>query len=776
MIGESPKRKEDLRLLTGRGRFMDDLRLPGMRHLVFVRSPHARAKITRIDTRAACAMPGVSAFTAADLPEVTSHVLPTFIEPASNPYSVFNEPPPQHALAQGEVRHVGEVVAAIVAEDPYRAADAAEAVRVEYEPAPAIVDAEAAAQDGAPQVHAGRSNVVARIQMSVGDVAAAFAAADVIVEERIQYARVTSMPVEPRGVAAQFDTTTRALTIWAGHQAPYALRDTAAAFLDLPAESVRAIVPDTGGGFGPKIAVYPEDVIVAILAVRLRVPIKWIQTRSEFMVSTQHARDQIHYAKLAARRDGTVLGLEIRIIKDVGAYHYWAMIEPTNCINHLPSHYRLRNVRGEGISVVTNKVPSSPYRGAGRPEANFVMERLLDTLAGRLDLDPAELRRRNLIPTEEMPYRSGLTYRDGVPIVYDGGDYPLEFKRALEAVDYEGWRRRQTELRARGRYIGIGLCTYLEAGGVGWPCEGATVKVDGQGHVDVLIGVSHSGQGHETVFAQIAADYLGAAFEKVYVRGGDTALIAYGFGTGASRVAVNTGNAVAEAAAGVKLKACTVAARLLECDQKDVRIEGGQAFVVGAPMRSIPLGTIARAALRDPALAAMGGPGLCDTNYYYPPTVTWSSGVAVAVVEVDPETGAIKVLKYAMAHDCGQQINPMIVDGQVVGGFAQGLGVALGEVIEYDREGQLLTGSLMDYPIPRASDIPALVTEHLHFPTTHNRLGVRGVGEGPTGPPPAAIANAVSDAFGRRLNIRFPVLTPARVHALLREAGVIPAR
>jgi len=496
MIGQSFKRKEDVRLLTGSGRFVDDLRLPGVRRLVVVRSPYARAKITRIDASGALAMPGVSVFTAADLPEVRSHLLPTFVEPASNPYAVSNTPPPQHVLALEEVRHVGEPVVAVVADDPYRAVDAAEAIRVEYEPLPPIVDPEAAAQDGAPQVHAGRSNVVGRIQMSVGDVDRAFAEADVVVEERIRYPRVTSMPLEPRAAAAQFDEASGTLTVWSGHQGPYMLRDAVAAFLGVPAESVRVIVPDTGGAFGPKIAVYPEDVLVAVLAARLRTPIKWIQTRSEFMTSTQHARDQVHYVKLAARRDGTLLGLQIRIIKDIGAYHCWAMIEPTNCINHLPSHYRLRHVRGEAISVVTNKVPSSPYRGAGRPEAVFVTERLLDVLAARLGMDPAELRRRNLISPEEMPYRSGLTYRDGVPIVYDGGDYPLELRRALELADYDGWRRRQAEWRAQGRYVGIGIAAYLEAGGIGWPCEGATVKVDDRGNVEVMIGVSHSGQGH----------------------------------------------------------------------------------------------------------------------------------------------------------------------------------------------------------------------------------------------------------------------------------------
>jgi carbon-monoxide dehydrogenase large subunit len=769
VIGQPARRKEDDRLIRGRGRYVDDIALPGARHLAIVRSPHARARVLAIDASAARAMPGVAVFTAADLPELAT-VLPTFVEPATNPYADFNDPPPQFVLAAGEVRHVGEAVAAVIAEDRYRAVDAAEAVVVDYEPLPAVVDAERAMAADSPAVHAGRSNVVGRIRVSIGEPEQAFARADVVVEERLTYPRVTSMPIEPRAVCAQADPATGTMTVWAGHQMPYLLRDTVARFLSIPAENVRVICPDTGGGFGPKAAVYPEDVLVPVLARRVGAPVKWIQTRSEFMVSAQHAREQVHEARLAATRDGTLLAAELRIVKDVGAYHYWALIDPTNCVNHLPSHYRIPAIRAEGVCVVTNKVPVTPYRGAGRPEAVFVIERLLDLLAAKLEIDPAELRRRNLIPAEAMPYRSGLTYRDGVPIAYDGGDYPLEFRRALELADYDGWRKRQADLRRAGRHVGIGIATYLEAGGIGWPCEGATVKVDDGGNVEVMIGVSSSGQGHETVFAQVCAEYLGARYDDVRVRGGDTSLLPFGFGTGASRVAVNTGNAVAKAAAEVKRKAARVAARLLECDEQDVRIEGGQAFVAGAAMRALPLGTLARAAMRDPSLAELGGPGLWATQFYYPPSVTWSSGVNVAVVEVDPDTGRLEILKYIAVHDCGRPLNPMIVDGQLLGGFAQGLGVALGESVEYDEQGQLLTGTMMDYPIPHADDMPEFIAEHLVFPTTHNPLGVRGIGEGPTGPPPAAIANAVADAFGGRLRIRFPVLTPARVHALIQEA------
>jgi len=768
VIGQSPRRKEDERLITGRGRFIDDVVLPGLLHLVLVRSTHARARIVAIDTAAARALPGVSAFAAGDLPEL-AEPLPAARADRTNPYVSLDTPRPQRPLATGEVRYVGEPVVAVVAADPYRAADAAEVVRIAYDALPAVVDAEAAMTAESPLVHEGASNVVGQVSKVIGDVDRAFAEAAVVVEDHPAHGRVSSMPIETRGLCAQFDGATQSMTVWAPHQGPYNLRAAVAARLGLPVESVRVIVPDTGGGFGPKEGVYPEDVLVPVLARRLGHPVKWIQTRTEFVSSTHQAREQSHHARLAATRDGRILGLDVQLVKDVGAYHSFSVHEPTNTINHLPSQYKVPAFRAAGFSVVTNKAPSAPYRGAGRPEAILVIERLLDRLAAALGLDPAEVRARNLIPAEEMPYRPGLVYRDGVPVRYDGGDYPLELRRALDLLDYAGWRKRQMELRAQGRRVGLGIAGYLEAGGSVRPGEWATVKVDDRGHVEVLIGVSGSGQGHETVFAQVCAEYLGAAFDDIRVRGGDTTLVPYGYGTGASRVAVNTGNAVAEAAAAVKVKACRVAAGLLECAPDDVRIEAGQAFVVGAPSRTIPLAELARVALRDKSLVALGGPGLWATNFYAPPTVTWSSGVHAAVVEIDVETGRVTVVRYVIVHDCGRQLHPVIVDGQILGGFAQGLGVPLGEQVIYGDDGQLLTSTLMDYPVPRADDMPPLVMEHLQFSTDHNPLGVRGVGEGATGPPAAAIANAVADAFEGRLEIKSPVLTPYAVYTSIQR-------
>jgi aerobic carbon-monoxide dehydrogenase large subunit len=770
VIGQSPRRKEDARLVTGRGRFIDDIVLPGLVHLAFVRSTHARARIVAVDAAAARKLPGVTVFTASDLPE-TAEPLPAARADRTNPYVQLDTPRGEHALAPGEARYVGEPIAAVVGPDAYSTADAIELIRVEYEALPAVVDAEAAMSAGSSEVHAGASNVVGRIGKVIGDVDRAFAEAEVIVEDHPAHGRVSSMAIETRGLCAQHDAATQSLTVWAAHQAPYHLRGAVAARVGLPVESVRVIAPDTGGGFGPKEGIYPEDVLVPILAVRLERPVKWIQTRAEFVACTHQAREQAHHARLAATRDGRILGLDVRIVKDVGAYHCFSVHEPTNTINHLPSQYKVPAFRAEGFSVVTNKTPSAPYRGAGRPEAILVIERLLDRLAAKLGLDPAEVRSRNLIAPAQMPYKPGLIYRDGVAVSYDGGDYPLELRRALDLLDYAGWRKRQADLRALGRRVGLGIAGYLEAGGSVRPGEWATVKIDEHGHVEVLIGVSGSGQGHETVFAQVCAEYLGAAFDDIRVRGGDTTLVPYGYGTGASRVAVNTGNAVAVAATAVKEKAVSVAAGLLECAPADVRIEESRAFVVGAPARTIPLGQLARVALRERSLVEQGGPGLWATKFYAPPTVTWSSGMHAAVVEVDVETGRVAIVRYVIVHDCGRQLHPVIVDGQIVGGFAQGLGVVLGERVVYGEDGQLLTTTLMDYPIPRAEDMPPLVMEHLQFDTDHNPLGVRGVGEGATGPPTAAIANAVADAFDGRLDIRGPVLTPDRVHALLREAG-----
>ncbi len=769
MIGKSVRRKEDERFLTGRGQYVEDVRLPGMLHLAFVRSPYAHARVVGVRRDRALAVPGVVAVVAeGDRPEL-SEPIPELMEPGSlqNPYCDLNTVPPQRPLPR-EVTYRGEQVAAVVAESPYLAADGAEAVEIEYEALPVVATWQTAMTPGAPRVHAGFDNAIAHLRHELGDVEAAFRTADLVVEARLETQSLKSMAMECRGVAAQWEATTGTLTIWSTGQVYYLLRDTVARLLRLPYERVRVIARDVGGGFGPKAPLYPEDVIVPVLAYHMNRPLRWTETRTEHLLASSHSGVQVHDVRVAARADGAIQALDVKIYKDVGAYHHFEMVVPTNTVNHLPGQYRIPNLRAEGWCIVTNKAPVSPYRGAGRPEAIFTMDRVLDLVARETGLDPLDVRLRNIIPGEAMPYRTGLVYRDNVPILYDGGDYPRMLRAATERADYRGWRRRQSDLRQEGRAIGVGISSYLEAGGIG-PCEGATVKLEDTGRVSVLVGVNSQGQGHETTFAQVCAHYLGARFDDVHVSGGDTALMPVGYGTGASRVAVNTGNAVLKAAGEVRRKVAKLAARVLECDERDVEVNDSRAFVIGAPDRSVTFANLADTARRHRLMAELGGPGLLATEYFYPRTVTWSSGVHVAVVEIDVETGGIQILKYVVVHDSGVPLNPMIVDGQVRGGFAQGLGAALTEEVVYDDDGQLLSGTLMDYTVLRAADIPELDVEHFVFPTEENPLGVRAVGESGPISPPAALAAAVEDALGGGVRVTRTPLTTRHLFELIRD-------
>jgi carbon-monoxide dehydrogenase large subunit len=731
-----------------------------MLHLGLLRSPHAHARIARVDRQRALGIPGVVAVVApGDWPELAEPI-PELMEPGSlhNPYCDFNVAPPERALPD-EVTYRGEAVAAVIAESPYAAADGVEALAVDYELLPVVGDWEAAMAPGAPRVHRDFPNIIAHLKHELGDVEAAFAAADIVAEERHALPSLKSIPIECRGIAARWDAPTGTLTVWVTSQLHYLLRDTIAQLLRLPYEQVRVIARDVGGGFGPKASVYPEYLVVAVAAFRLRRPVRWIETRSENLLAQSHSGAQVHDVRIAARRDGTILGLDVKIYKDVGAYHHFEMVVPTNTVNHLPTQYRIPTLRAEGWCIATNKAQVTPYRGAGRPEATFTMDRVLDRVARETGLDPLEVRQRNIIPSDAMPYRTGLVYRDSVPVLYDGGDYPLMLRIATQRAGYKQWRQRQAELRQQGRLVGIGISSYLEAGGIG-PCEGATVKVDDTGRVNVFVGVNSQGQGHETTFAQVCAEHLGAAYDDVVVTGGDTALIKHGFGTGASRVAVNTGNAVMKAAVEVRRKIARLAAHLLEADEQDITVQESRAHVTGFPHRSLTFAQLGGRAYRHRAMDGMGGPGLIATEYFYPRTVTWSSGVHVAVVEVDPDTGRLDVLKYVIVHDSGVPLNPLIVDGQIHGGFAQGYGAAIGEQIVHDADGQVLSGTLMDYMVPRADEMPELEVEHLVFPTPENPLGVRAVGESGPISPPAALAGAVEDALdgGARVT-RLPLTT-----------------
>ena len=767
MLGQRVTRKEDDRFITGKGRYVEDIQLPGMAYLGFVRSPHAHARVRSVDPSAALELPGVIAVIrgdewpelAAKLPDLAGSV--TMVTPYIDTIHL-----PPHLLLPKTVRYVGEQVAVVVAETPYAAADGVDAVEVDYEALPAVADWEDAIRPDAPRVHDDFGNVVAHLKHAVGDMDNALAEADVVIERRFETQSHKSMAIECRAVSAQWDAATGNLNVWTTGQFPYALRNTIANALGLRPESVRVLARDVGGGFGPKGPTYPEDVIAAIIAYRMNRPVRWAETRLEHMTSSNQSGNQANDVRIAAKSDGTILGVELKLHKNVGAYDHFDMMLQINTINHLTTHYRVPNLRVEGWAVSTNTPPNTPYRGAGRIEAVFTMDRILDAIAREIGADPVEVRRRNIVTPEEMPYSNGQTYRDGVPVTYDNLDFPLLLEKALDRADYAGWRERQAAMRQEGRLIGIGISSYVEAGGLG-PCEGSTVKIDAGGRVSVMIGVNSQGQGHETSFAQVCAATLGVRMEDVQVFGGDTSLMNYGFGTGASRVGVNTGNAVFMAATEVRSKVVSLAAEVFGCDPAEIEIKDSVVSTKPPRQDFLTLGELAARAERHKHMAALGGPGFVATEFFYPRTVTWSSGVNVAVVEVDRGTGEVKVLKYVYVHDCGQPLNPMIVDGQISGGFAQGFAAAMGERLVHDSEGQVLTGSLMDYYVPRASDIPDIETEHVTFPTPDNPLGMKSVGESGPNSPPAALAAAIEDALHGAIEItRLPVTASVILGAL----------
>jgi carbon-monoxide dehydrogenase large subunit len=738
LIGASPLRKEDRRLLVGGGRYLDDLRRDGTVHLGVVRSTEAHARIVKIATAGALGMPGVlAAWAAADLPELA--------RPLAAAGADRKRPFAMPVLAREVVRYVGEPIAVVVADTPEHLADALAAVTVAYDVQPPVVSAEAGIAT-ATRLHDWPDNAALVARGQVGDAQAALARADLVVHERIVHARLAGAPIEPRGVFAYRDGESGALIVSSSTQNPYRVREAVAMALGLAVEDVRVIVPDVGGGFGPKGAVYPEDVLVAAAAVRLGRPVKWVETRREDLMTLGQDREQVHDVKVGFTRDGTIVGIDATFLADVGAYPLQGDGLTLNTVNHLPGPYRVPAYRNAGTSVVTSKAPNAAYRAAGRPEAALVMERAMDIGARRLGLDPADVRRRNLVRPEEMPYRPGLTYKDGMPIAYDPGDFPAAFERALAMLDYDEWRRRQ-KARANGtQRLGIGLACYAQGTGLG-PFEGATVRVDPSGKVYVFIGVTAQGQGHGTTLAQIAAAELGAALEDVQVVAGDTTLFPFGMGTGGSRVTANAGPAVARTAREVRQRASRVAAELLECAPDDIRVENGRVHVAGLPDRFVTLGRVAQAAVRSKSLRDVGEPGLNACTYHYPDTVTWAFGMQAAIVEVDVESFAVRLVKYVVVHDPGRAINPMIVEGQLQGGAAQGIAAGLMEAVVYDGAGQLVTGSFMDYAIPRADDLPPLEVELIEHRSTINELGVKGVGESGCIPSAAAIANAIEDAL-----------------------------
>lgn len=770
-FGASVKRREDPRLLTGQSRFVDDIKLPELLHVAFVRAVHAHARIRAIRAEEAARLPGViRVFTFADLARWLKP-LPTFGTPPPGltaRVSFQLKQAPQYPLVRDTVRYVGEAIVAVVAESRYVAEDALELIVVEYEPLPAVTNAVVGGQAGALLIHPEwGDNIAVAFTQTVGDVDGAFRTADVIVRGRFRTQRYAGMPIEPRAIVASYDVRDSVLTTWNTTQVVHFVQQSVAGALEMPLHKVRVVAPDVGGGFGTKASSYAEDVLVPLLARELGRPVKWAETRREHMVSAAHARDQVHEIEVAATRDGELLAVRDRIWLDLGAYNVWGIVLPYNTVAHLLGPYRVRNLSADVRAVVTNKTPNAPYRGAGRPETVFAMDRIVDRLARELGMDPADVRRRNMIRPEEMPFDRGIPYRDGHPLVYDSGNFPALLEAALEASGYPSFRAEQEQLRRRQVYRGIGISAYVEGTGLG-PYEGASVKLDLSGRVLVTTGACSQGQGHETAFAQIAADVLGVPLEWVSVIGADTDRISFGIGTFASRSGVVAGNAVATASHRVREHVVTAGAALLEARAEDLEIEDGQVFVRGVPTSAVPLARVIQASLPNFDRAGVAEPTFEATAYQHVPTVTYSSAVHVAEVEVDPETGGVRLLRYVVAHDCGKVINPVIVEGQIHGGVAQGVGGGLFEELAYDQAGQLLASGFMEYHIPCADELPPIETIHLEFPSPRNPLGIKGLGEGGAISPPAAIANAVEDAlapFGLQIS-ELPI-TPFRLATLL---------
>src|SRR2546426_3109298 len=779
-FGAAVRRREDPRFLRGEGRFLDDVRVAGLLHVAFLRSPYAHAMIRAIRTERARAAPGVVAvFTFADL-ESWMKPLPLFGAPrpglaAAIAFEIRQAP--QFALCRDRARYVGEIVAMVVAESRARAEDAGEAMEVDWEPRSVVTDMRQAAEPGTPLVHeAWGTNVGVGFTHAIGDVEAAFARAALVMSETVHIQRYVGMPLESRGAVAVWDRRDGTLTTWNSTQVSHFVQQGLAAALGLPHHKVRVIAPDLGGGFGTKASGYPEDHLVPIAAIVLGRPVKWVEDRREHMMSAAHARHEIHAISLAARRDGTILGLRDRIWLDLGAYNVWGIVLPYNTVAHLIGPHRIRNMHVDVEAVVTPKTPNAPYRGAGRPETVFAMDRAVDRLAHALGMDPAEIRRRNYIRADELPYDFGMPYRDGNPLVYDSGDFPAALEAALKAADYDEFRRDQPALRARSIFRGIGISGYVEGTAIG-PFEGATVKVDLGGRVLVATGAVNSGQGHETSFAQVCADALDVPLEHVTVVGGDTATVPFGVGTFASRSGVTAGNSIADACQQVRAKLVKAAAALLEAAPGDIEIEDGQAFVRGVRASAVPLARVVQASIPTFARPGVASPDFEATAYHHVPTVTFASAVHVARVEVDVGTGHVTLLRYVVAHDCGKVINPLIVEGQIHGGVAQGVGGALYEELVYDEQGQPRTQSLLEYVMPTAEQVPSMKIANLVTPSPLNPLGVKGIGEAGALAPPAAITAAVEDAlrpFGAR--ITGTPLRPEDIFRLMQGAGRDPWR
>ncbi|HSR70205.1 MAG TPA: molybdopterin cofactor-binding domain-containing protein [Acidobacteriota bacterium] len=777
IFGSGIKRREDPRLITGKALYTDDMVLPGTLHMAVVRSPHAHARIMNIDVEAARKAPGVAAvYTGKDVD--CAPVPCAWLVPDSD-----LKTPDHPALATRKVRYVGDAVAVVLAENRYQAEDAADLVEVEYKPLQPIIDPEKATQDDAPRVHGGvRNNIAFRWVASSGDeeIEKAFQEADVVVSERIVQQRLLPTAMEPRAAMAQYNEASGEMTVWCSSQNPHIHRHAMGLVLEIPDHKLRVVAEEVGGGFGSKIPVYADEILVAWAARKLGRPVKWTETRSENYLATIHGRDHVEYVDLAAKKDGTMVAIRGKVYAGMGAYLSTAGPGVPTILHGLmySNVYRFEHARCESIGVFTTATPTDAYRGAGRPEAIFLVERLVDKLAAQLDMDPVELRRKNLIP----PFEDGYDVATG--LTYDSGNYQATLDKALQKAGYEDFRQMQKEARQEGRLVGIGVTTYAEICGLGpsqvagatgfqgglW--ESCIVRVSATGKVQVMIGSNPHGQGEETTFAQIVSQELGFPVEDIEVVHGDTDRTPMGWGTYGSRTTPVSGAALALATRKLKEKCKALAAHLLEAAQDDIVYEDGKFFVKGSPDEHKTIQDLALMATVAWDLPEGMDPGLEASQFYDPPNFVYPFGCHIAVVEVEAETGHIELKRYIAVDDCGPQINPVIVAGQVHGGVVQGIGQTLFEGAFYDEQGQLLTGSMMDYTVPRADMFPQLELDHTETPSPHHPLGVKGVGETGTIASTVTVYNAVIDAL-RPLGVEqidMP-MTPPRVWKAIQQAG-----
>jgi carbon-monoxide dehydrogenase large subunit len=775
-FGARVKRVEDPRFLLGKAQYLSDMQLPGQLSVAFVRSSHAHARIKSIDTSKALALKGVHRVMIGTEAEKLCKPIRVEVDPQKFPGKF--KPCSFDIIAINKVCFVGDLIAAVVATDRYVAEDAAELVEVDYEPLPVVLDPEEAIKPGAPLVHEEwGDNIMLSSHISNGDVNKAFAEADTVVKGRFQMNRHCAAPMEGRAVLAHYDRVMEQMTVWTSSQMPHMVRTKIADSIGFPEHKLRVITPDVGGGFGMKSHVFPEEILLSALSRELKCPIKWVEDRRENLYGSYHAKDETCYVELAVKKDGTILGLKTRFIGDVGAYTSWPWtpaFEPLQAALACPGAYKIRNVDMDAIAVATNKTTSSVYRGVGLPAAQYTMEHILDLAASKLGMDPADIRRKNLMCRDDFPCVSatGLEYDSATPIE--------SLELALKMIGYDKFRQEQADARAKGRYLGIGLSNMIEMTTfgyeywrrIGWQSvsgyDSAHMRVDPNGGVTLSVGTHSHGQGHHTMYAQLVADGIGCDIKDVTVIQGDTAMTPYGWGTWGSRSAVAGGGAVIKASEKIREKMFRVAANIMEVSPQDIELTDGRLQVKGVPGRSMTVREVAKAAVYNANVPEDDEPGLEDSYYYKAPT-PYANATHIAIVEVDPETGKVEIKRYVVVEDCGRMINPLIVEGQISGGVAQGIGLAMLEHLRYDENGQILTTSLMDYLIPSSTDVPVVEFGHLETPCPVSVGGIKGMGEGGAVAPPPALANAICDAlssFGWKTINRLP-MTPEVVHELV---------